>query len=75
MSRRWTLRIISIVMFIVGFVFFWIAIHCPTLGVDIYIGSYEVTVEQVRLFYKLYIVVMIVLFVVSYIVKDRKKEK
>ncbi len=53
----------------------WIAIHCPTLDIDIYIGSYEVTVEQVRLFYKLYIVVMIVLFVASFIVKDKKKEK
>lgn len=72
MKTRKLLRIISITMLIVAIIFVFCALACPTLGRTIYIGNLKFGAEQWRLCYKIYAVVMVVLFVVSFFVKDRK---
>ena len=72
MKTRKLLRIISITMLIVAIIFVFCALACPTLGRTIYIGNLKFGAEQWRLCYKIYALVMVVLFVVSFFVKDRK---
>ena len=73
MGKKGIIRTISIVMFVVAFVWVWICALCPTLWINVTVFGHELGLEEVRLFYKLYVIVMIVLFVVSFFVKGKKK--
>ncbi len=70
---RKSLRIISLVMFAAAAVFVFIALSSPTLGHTIYIGSYRFGADQWRVCYALYAAVMAVLFIASFIVKDKRR--
>ena len=72
MKARWTLRIISLVMFVVAVVFVFIALSCPTCGSVFYIGSIRIGADIWRAFYKFYAVVMVLLFVLSFIIPKKK---
>lgn len=72
MKARRTLRLISLVMLIVAVIFVFCALSNPALGTTIYIGNFAFGAEQWRFCYKIYALVMIVLFGVSFFIKDRK---
>ena len=72
MKTKIKLRMISLVMFIVALIFVFCALSAPTLGRTIYIGNYKFGAEQWIFCYKVYAAVMIVLFVASFFVKDKK---
>ncbi len=69
MNTRKKLRLISLVMLFVAIVFVICAMSCPTLGTTIYIGNFVFGAEQWRFCYKVYAIVMAVLFAVSFVVK------
>lgn len=73
MNARKTLRLISIVMLIVAVIFVFCALSAPTLGKTIYIGRFVFGAEQWRFCYKVYVIVMVGLFVSSFFVKIRSK--
>ncbi len=72
MSKKVLLRLISLVMFIAAVVFVIIAVSCPTLGRVFYIGSFRVDGEVLEVFYICYLVVMVLLFLLSFIGKKDK---
>lgn len=72
MNRKVVLRLISFMMFVAAVVFVLIAVSCPTLGRVFYIGSFRVDGDVLEVFYICYLVVMIVLFIVSFIGKKEK---
>lgn len=72
MKRKTKYRMICFVMLIVAVVFVFFALAAPNLGSTIYIGGYSFGAEQWRLCYKVYLVVMIILFISSFFVKDKK---
>lgn len=72
MKMKWRLRLIALAMLIVAIVFVFCALSAPNLGRTIYIGNYAFGAEQWRLCYKLYTVVMVALFGVSFFVKEKK---
>ena len=72
MKTRKTLRLISLIMMIVAVVFVICALSAPTLGKTLYIGSFVFGAEQWRFCYKVYAIVMVALFGVSFFVKDKK---
>lgn len=72
MKARRTLRIISLIMFVVAVVFVFIALSCPTCGSVFYIGSIRIGSEVWRAFYKFYAVVMVLLFVISFLIPKTK---
>ena len=72
MKARWTLRIISLVMFVVAVIFVFIALSCPTCGSVFYIGNFRVGADIWRTFYKFYAIVMVLLFVLSFIIPKKK---
>ena len=53
-------------------VFVFCALACPTLGRTIYIGDFEFGAEQWRFCYKVYAIVMVVMFGLSFFIKDKK---
>ena len=63
-----TLRIISLVMLLVAIAFVVFAFLCMDVPMDL-----PFTVSQLRTFYKIYLVVMISLFVLSFFFKKKKK--
>ena len=67
-----TLRLISLVMFIVAVIFVFCALSAPTLGKTIYIGDFVFCAEQWRFCYKIYAFVMVTLFVASFFIKEKK---
>ena len=67
MKARRILRLISLVMLIV-----FCALSAPTLGKTIYIGNFVFGAEQWRFCYKVYAIVMVALFGISFFVKDKK---
>lgn len=69
MKTRKILRWISLIMLIAAVIFVFCALSAPNLGSTIYIGSFAFGAEQWRVCYKLYVVVMIALFVASFFVK------
>ena len=73
MKTKTTLRLVSLAMLIVAVIFVFCALACPTLGRTIYIGDFAFGSEQWRFCYKVYAVVMVVLFVVSFFLKDKKQ--
>ena len=72
MKTKTKLRLISLAMFVVAVVFVFCALACPTLGRTIYIGDFKFGVEQWRFCYKVYAIVMIALFGISFLVKEKK---
>ena len=72
MKARRILRLISLVMLIVAVVFVFCALSAPTLGKTIYIGNFVFGAEQWRFCYKVYAIVMVALFGISFFVKDKK---
>ena len=72
MKTRKILRVTSLIMLLVAVVFVFCALACPTLGRTIYIGDFKFGAEQWRFCYKVYAIVMVVMFVNSFIVKDSK---
>lgn len=71
MRTRKTLRLISLVMFIVAVIFVFCALSAPTLGKTIYIGDFVFGTEQWRFCYKIYAFVMVMLFVTSFFIKGK----
>ena len=72
MKTRTKLRLISLTMFVVAVIFVFCALTCPTLGRTIYIGDFKFGAEQWRFCYKVYAVVMVALFGISFFVKEKK---
>ena len=72
MKTRTKLRLISLTMFVVAVIFVFCALACPTLGRTIYIGDFKFGAEQCRFCYKVYAVVMVALFGISFFVKEKK---
>lgn len=72
MKTRKILRVTSLIMLLVAVVFVFCALACPTLGRTICIGDFRFGAEQWRFCYKVYAIVMVVMFVSSFIVKDSK---
>ena len=72
MKTRTKLRLISLTMFVVAVIFVFCALSCPTLGRTIYIGDFKFGAEQWRFCYKVYAVVMVALFGISFFVKEKK---
>ena len=72
MSKRGKLRLVSLLMLIVAVIFVICAMCCPTCGRVFYIGSFKVTGEVLRTFYKGYVAVMCALFVASFFVGKKK---
>lgn len=73
MTKRKVLRLISLAMLTAAAVFIGCALSAPNLGRTIYIGAFEFGVEQWRICYALYVLVMIGLFTASFFVKDGRK--
>ena len=73
MTKKRTLRAISLLMLLIAVVFVFCALSNPTLGRVIYIGTLKFGVEQWRICYAAYVIVMVGLFVVSFFIKDRKQ--
>lgn len=67
---RKRLRIASFVMFIIGAVFVLCALNNPTLGRTIHIGSFSFGAEQWRVCYGVYVIIMLVFFAASFLVKE-----
>lgn len=72
MSTRTKLRLVILAMLLAAVVFVFIALSCPTCGRVFYIGSFQVTGEVRRAFYKGYVVVMCALFLTSFFVPKKK---
>lgn len=72
MKTKTKLRLISLAMFVVAVVFVFCALSCPTLGRTIYIGDFAFGAKEWRLCYKIYAIVMVSLFGVSFFVKEKK---
>ena len=72
MKTRSKLRLISLTMFVVAVIFVFCALACPTLGRTIYIGDFKFGADQWRFCYKVYAVVMVALFGISFFVKEKK---
>lgn len=72
MRNKTKLRLISLAMFVVAVVFVFCALACPTLGRTIYIGDFKFGAEQWRFCYKVYAIVMVALFGISFFVKEKK---
>ena len=71
MKMRTKLRLISLVMLVVAVIFVFCALSAPNLGSTIYIGDFVFGAEQWRFCYKVYAVVMILLFGASFFVKEK----
>lgn len=71
MSRKKTLRLISLVMLAVAIVFVMCALSNPALGSTIYIGSLEFGAEYWRICYAAYVAIMIALFAASFFVGEK----
>ena len=72
MKARTVLRLISLIMFVMAVVFVVIALSCPTCGSVFYIGSFRVGADVWRAFYKFYAIVMVLLFILSFIIPKKK---
>lgn len=72
---KYILRIISGLMLIAAIVFICCALANPGAGHLWYIGKWAITVEVLHVFYKTYLGVMVLLFVISFFVGNKKKRK
>lgn len=71
-KTRLILRLISLFMLIVAVVFVICAMCCPTCCSVFYIGSFKVTVRVMHWFYNSYVIVMILLFLLSFFLPKKK---
>ncbi len=67
-----TLRLISLIMFIVAIVFVLCAVSNPALGQTIYIGAFAFGAEAWRICYIIYAIVMVAFFISSFFVKNKR---
>lgn len=74
MNKRSLLRIISLIMLFIAIVFVVIALGHPELGSVFYIGSIRIGAKECRMFYKAYLIIMVLIFASSFFVKNSKKE-
>lgn len=74
MSKKLTLRLISLAMLAAAVIFVICALSCPTLGRTIYIGSFAFGAAQWRVFYAVYAIVMLGLFLSSFLAGGKKKQ-
>lgn len=74
MTKKAKLRIISATMFAVAVIFVFIAVSNPTLGSTIYIGDFRFGAEQWRICYAIYALIMVTLFIASFLVKGGKRK-
>lgn len=72
MRLKTKLRLISLAMLAVAIAFVACAISNPTLGHTVTIGTFQFGVEQWRACYAAYLAVMVVLFGISFIVKEKE---
>lgn len=72
MARR-ILRYISLGMFIGAIIFVCCALANPGLGSVFYIGSFKVDITVMRIFYAGYAIVMVLLFILSFVIKEKPK--
>ena len=72
MKTKTKLRLISLAMLVVAIVFVFCALACPTLGRTVYIGEFAFGAEQWRFCYKVYVVIMVVLFGASFFAKEKQ---
>lgn len=75
MKKSKLMRLISGIMLLVAVIFVFCALSNPALGSTIYIGSWAFGAEQWRVCYQIYVVVMLVLFVGSFMVGRKENEK
>lgn len=71
-KAKLVLRLISLFLFLVAVVFIICAMSCPQCGSVFYIGSFKVTVRVMHWFYNSYILVMLLLFLVSFFLPKKK---
>lgn len=74
MKRKTKLRLISLAMLVIAVVFLFCAVSCPTLGHVFYLGPFRIAAEQWRVFYKLYAAITVGLFLLSFLIRERKPE-
>ena len=72
MKKSTNIRLISLALFIIAVIFVACALANPALGRTIYIGDFSFGSEQWRFCYKVYAIVMVVLFGASFLVKEKK---
>lgn len=70
MTKKKTLRVVSLLMLLVAIIFVLCAISDPALGRAVYIGPFRFGSEQWRICYAAYLAVMVGLFAASFFVKD-----
>lgn len=73
MTKKTRLRLISCMMFLIAVVFVLCALSAPNLGRGFYIGPLYIGAAVWRMCYAIYALIMIVLLVASFFVKDSKK--
>lgn len=72
MKTKRILRLISLFMFMAAVIFVACALSCPTCGSVFYIGSIRIGVEVWHAFYLCYVIVMVLLTVISFFIKNKK---
>lgn len=73
LGTRGILRLIALVMFLIAVVFVFCALSNPALGSAFYIFGIRIGADVWRAFYKLYAIVVVALFVISFFVKNRQQ--
>ena len=66
------LRLISLSMLVAAVIFVLCALSAPNLGQTIYIGTFTFGAEQWRFCYKAHVLIMITVFVASFLVKEKR---
>lgn len=72
MAKKTLLRLIALAMFVVAAVFVGVALTHPELGSTFYIFGIPIGVKIWRAFYAVYAGVMVLLFALSFLVKEHK---
>ena len=72
MKLKLILRVVSVIMLIAGIVFLYIAISAPTFGRVLYVGSIRFDAERKRIVYAVYWIVTVVLFLCSFLMKNKR---
>lgn len=72
MSKKVILRLTSLAMLVVAGIFVICALSNPALGSAFYIFGIRIGAQVWRMFYRFYVIVMVILFVSSFFVKKNK---
>ena len=73
MKLKKILRAVSLFMLIIAIAFLIFALSHPQLGSVFYIGDLAIGSDIWRAFYAVYATIMVILFGVSFFVKDKKR--